>query len=540
MRPNVDPLGKVLLANEALSEELLADVLEQQRRTMPIGSLCYILGHLDEETLARALSRQFGTPGLVLERTVIPLHVLSAVSREVALQHNILPVFEDDQRLFLAAEDPHEVSEVLREIRFVRGKIPVPHVALQVTLARTVRAAYAARDRGERVLAGPLVEPARIDERGLMFVVSELDLTSRDVTVVPVAEAVEDVTKELDSFEMGAMRELDDPTQTVETTALTDELRPITDMHTSPEHHHARSGEITREGTLDSSSDLPDAVMPPSRPPVRAILDLDAGGVDYHSSRGGPRRVLIVDDDFATRHLLVKELQPLGLHTATAATGGEAIRQLKSNPPDVVIMDVMLPEMDGFQICQAIKQSHKYNHIAVLLMSAVISSERVTADILERYGAEGYYEKPIDTELIKRRVREVLRVAGGEKRARADDGFERAITIYKQGDIDGAISVLRAGIEVDPLSPKHHFVLANLLQKKSLTYEAIEEYEATVELKPDYFPALTRLAYLYYKKGFAAKAAAVWERSLNYCTDSALRQNIEDFIATLRTGMQSS
>ena len=99
----------------------------------------------------------------------------------------------------------------------------------------------------------------------------------------------------------------------------------------------------------------------------------------------------------------------------------------------------------------------------------------------------------------------------------------------------GVRYVFENGPEVDPLSPKHHFVLANLLQKKSLVYEAIEEYETTVELKPDYFPALTRLAYLYYKKGFSAKAAQVWERSLLYCTDDALRRNIEEFIASLRT-----
>jgi CheY-like chemotaxis protein len=227
------------------------------------------------------------------------------------------------------------------------------------------------------------------------------------------------------------------------------------------------------------------------------------------------------------------------LLTATAATGGEAIRQLESSPPDVIIIDVMLPEMDGFQICRAIKQSRKYSHIAVILMSAVIGSERITDEVLARHGADAYFEKPLDTDKIKEHVSGLLQAPERRALVGESDGFERAIDLYKSGDIDGAIRVLRAGLAVDPLSAKHHFVLANLLQTQSLLYEAIDEYEATVELKPDYFPALTRLAYLYYKKGFAAKAVEVWRRSLACCPDPALRQNIERFIARLADDMKS-
>ena len=57
--------------------------------------------------------------------------------------------------------------------------------------------------------------------------------------------------------------------------------------------------------------------------------------------------------------------------------------------------------------------------------------------------------------------------------------------------------------------------------------------EATVEIRPDYFPALTRLAYLYYKQGFAVRAIDVWRRSLPYCTDMSLRANIETFVRRL-------
>ena len=76
-------------------------------------------------------------------------------------------------------------------------------------------------------------------------------------------------------------------------------------------------------------------------------------------------------------------------------------------------------------------------------------------------------------------------------------------------------------------------MLANLLHKRSHLAEAIDEYEATLALKPDYFPALTRVAYLYYKQGFAAKAIDAWRRSLPLCPDPALRRNIEVFMRKL-------
>jgi CheY-like chemotaxis protein len=261
--------------------------------------------------------------------------------------------------------------------------------------------------------------------------------------------------------------------------------------------------------------------------------------------RQGPARVLIVDDDFATRHLLVKSLSPHGYVTDTAASGMEAIKRLRANPPDIVIIDIMLPEIDGFQICRSIKTSRKYRHIPVILISAVIDSGRVTEEVLVRYGAEAYFEKPINTDRMRKRLQDLLaaRVRPSSEppsNGGADDeSFDAALELYRVGRIDEAVTALRAGLAVDPLSTKHHFVLANLLQKQNLIYEAIDEYEATVNLKPDYFPALSRLAYLYYKKGFSAKAIETWRRSLPHCPDAALRQNIEVFMRKLISEMQS-
>ncbi len=535
MKKKVDPLGRVLLRSGVLTEESLTDVLDNQRHTLPFASLCYVLGLSDEEPLVRGLSKQRGVPGIVLDRCVIRLSVLSGISREISLRHGILPVFEDANRLFVAMQDPSE-TEILREIGFIKGKAVVPHVGLHITIARSLRLAYAAAARGETFWYGQRVVGREANESpGRFIVVSDVDQLGPQQGMGKGAdyEELTDITREL----------FDE-----------DSSEPVTSgMHDTAETGEApnvavASADLGRPPTLDSSTGGSSVEVMPS--PSAGVIDLDTGlGVSTRTPApqrvGGPARVLIVDDDFATRHLLVKSLSPHGYVTDTAASGMEAIKRLRASPPDIVIIDIMLPEIDGFQICRSIKTSRKYRHIPVILISAVIDSGRVTEDVLVRYGAEAYFEKPINTDKMKKRLSELLNaqaLATSESPSGGygdDESFEQALELYRVGRIDEAIEALRAGLAVDPLSTKHHFVLANLLQKQNLIYEAIDEYEATVNLKPDYFPALSRLAYLYYKKGFSAKAIETWRRSLPHCPDPALRQNIEVFMRKLISEMQS-
>ncbi|HET6613477.1 MAG TPA: response regulator [Kofleriaceae bacterium] len=529
MRSSGDPLGKLLQRSGALSEEALADVLDWQRQPLPFASVCYVLGHVDEETLVRALARQHGVPGVVLDATVIALAAVDDLPWEMAFHHRLLPIYEDDHRVFVAVENPAACAQALRQLELIKGRTAVPHIALRVTLARTMRAALAARARGETTLAGRYADPDRTDHRGIMVAVSDVDDVSHSPPVQRAHEAVAiEVTKEIFDDELILMD--------------TEEARP-----SDPDLLAARDGtgsdvSITERFAdigLSEPSTLSGVQLEVTAP--AALIDLDGtGAAPYRAGTGGPPRVLVVDDDFATRHLLVKVLSPLGWDVSTASTGGEAIRAICAEPPDAVVSDLMLPEVGGFQICRSVKGSRKYGGIAVVLMSAVIDSGRITPELLAGYGADAYFEKPLDTERVKRTLEELC----GERRAPieapiANDGFDHAMALYREGRTSEAMDALRAGLAIDPLSAKHHFVLANLLQKRSQVYEAIDEYEATVDLRPDYFPALTRLAYLYYKKGFSAKAIDTWRRSLPYCPDPDLRENIEVFMRKLIADMQS-
>jgi len=508
----VDPLGRLLLRGGSLTEDALADVLDAQRQTLPFGSLCYALGHVEEETLVRGLSRQHGIPGVVLDKTVIATAVLDGVARQTALAHAVLPVYEDERRVFVACERPDSAREFFRELEFIKGKAVVQHVALQLTLARAIRAVYRAAEQGLEFYAGQHVEGEPYPTPGFMYAVSDIETDAYEDD----ESLIGDVTKEI----------------------VDDDLLEIIDAENTADDNTIDEPSMTMEQTESSLSHIELVGAQSGQHVIDLDDDIDEGLRLGQGTASGQRRILIVDDDFATRQLLVKILQPDGYLTSTASSGGEAVGKLKSEPPDLVIIDVMLPEIDGFQVCRSIKKSRRYRHIPVILMSAVIDSGRVTDKVLQRYGADAYFEKPLDTDRVVGRLRHLLEARRPETQAPDDSSFDDALKLYREGRLEDAIEILRDGLSNDPLSAKHHFVLANLLQKQSLLYEAIDEYEATVDLKPDYFPALTRLAYLYYKKGFSAKAIETWRRSLQHCPDQGLRENIEVFMRKLIADMQ--
>lgn len=498
-----DPLGKLLVRSGAFTQAMVEDVLSQQRRTLPFASLAYSLGLADEEVLVRSLAKQAGVPGVVFDGSAIDLELLRPFNFDWLVAERVLPVYQEERRLFLAVADPERALAMARQLEFEHDVTVVIHVALHITLSRAIRQCVAAVADGKSVMRGIFAA----DASAPMFVVAAISDTNVQGGEPSAREALQNITKEVRLEELLGM----DPSTSVdETTNSFDTARVLMDDD---------------YGSTGTGTDI----------------NLDGGRQETSKETlDGPKRILLVDDDFASRHLLVKELQPEGYQTASASSGSEAVRMLKDKPPDAVILDVMLPEIDGFQICRAIKQSKRYKHIPVILMSAVIDSGQVSDKVLRQYGADAYFEKPLATERIRAKLRELLQKSSGKNTPRVrDQTFTSALERYRRGDLVGAMEQLRLGIEDDPLSTKHHFVLANLLQKEEELYQAIDEYEIVVDLRPDYFPALTRLAYLYYKKGYSAKAIDTWRRALPFCPEAGLRQNIEVFMRKLIASMQS-
>ena len=184
-------------------------------------------------------------------------------------------------------------------------------------------------------------------------------------------------------------------------------------------------------------------------------------------------------------------------------------------------------------MCRAVKHSRRFSKVRVVVTTSVVDSGQIHDDVLQKHGADGYLEKPLDT----RRLHRLMRELSTEDRGDHDALLAEALGSFHNGDIEGAIARLRAALVGDPGSPKLHFMLANMLQRASRWADAVDEYEAVVDLQPTYFPALTRLAYLYFRQGMHARAVETWRRALPVCEDQELRRNIELFMRKLVADM---
>jgi DNA-binding response OmpR family regulator len=123
-------------------------------------------------------------------------------------------------------------------------------------------------------------------------------------------------------------------------------------------------------------------------------------------------RVLIVDDDERLTTLLTEYLDHFGLTVRAAATAEDGLRALKFEAPDILVLDVMLPDMDGFSVCRKIREGSR---VPILMLTA-------RGDVTDRVvglelGADDYMPKPFEPRELVARIQAVLR-----RGAREDEG----------------------------------------------------------------------------------------------------------------------
>lgn len=118
--------------------------------------------------------------------------------------------------------------------------------------------------------------------------------------------------------------------------------------------------------------------------------------------------ILIVDDDPMVRRMLQALLSQEGYDLHFAASGPEALARLDELAPDAILLDVMMPGMDGFQVCQRLKTDERWRHIPIILVTALDSKEDLARGL--DAGADEFLTKPVDHLELQARVRSVLRI----------------------------------------------------------------------------------------------------------------------------------
>jgi two-component system OmpR family response regulator len=173
-----------------------------------------------------------------------------------------------------------------------------------------------------------------------------------------------------------------------------------------------------------------------------------------HSAPAGPAHILVVDDEPAITELLSTALRYMGYQVTTAATGFAALDAAATAAPDLVVLDVMLPDLDGFEVCRRLRAARDF--VPVIFLSARDSEDdRVTGFVR---GGDDYVTKPFSLEELTLRIGALLR------RVRGGVAGEAAPRLrYRDLEMDeDRHQVWRAGREVD-LSPTEFRLLRYLL-----------------------------------------------------------------------------
>ena len=118
------------------------------------------------------------------------------------------------------------------------------------------------------------------------------------------------------------------------------------------------------------------------------------------------KKILIVDDDPGLLKILQVNLISHGFTVLTAETGEQGLELIKKDPPDLVILDVILPGIKGREVCKRIKEDSKTKDIPVIFLTAKDSSDDIAAEL--KLGAIAHLTKPIDFQRLLLELRKIL------------------------------------------------------------------------------------------------------------------------------------
>jgi DNA-binding response OmpR family regulator len=508
--PPKKPLGKILLQQRALTQDMLDKALSSGRTGgPPLATRLTESGAVSEVAALKALSEQSGVPGIDLKQVCLRLKDLATVPRDVAIKHKILPLVVRDDRIFVAMATPTD-KKVIDELEFVTGKRVFPYVALEGPLAQAITTAYEMKERGETHYVGPNCPPEVLRKAGLSSTPRPQPAPEapRDASIaepLPPAGGPSE-NSSLSAIARFALRAAQGGTAVV----IDDTLRRIA------------AGDEVSDADFGSTD--------------RSVI------ADFRIMKDDRRTLLVVDDEDEIRKLLRTVFEERGYRVIEAARGDDALRLVKEQPPDAMILDAMLPGIHGFDIARRIKGSQRYGHIPIVIVSAVYRGWRYEADLKASYGIEAYIEKPFQVSSVLSAVEVALEQGRRRNDPAADanrisDEAERAlaagIAAYQAGDVDRAIAHLQEGTRIDPLAYRLHYHLGLLYGKRSQVYDAIQELETAVRINGRHFPALKNLAVLYQKAGFRNKAVETWERALQVAPDDATRSSIKEHLLGL-------
>ncbi len=137
------------------------------------------------------------------------------------------------------------------------------------------------------------------------------------------------------------------------------------------------------------------------QPPFIVNVSTQKLGRDYMST------VMVVDDSVTLREMIADLLKGRGLNVTVASDGVEALEQIKANRPDLVVLDIVMPRMNGYEVCRRLKSDPKTQNLPVVMCSS--KSEEFDRYWGMKQGADAYIAKPFHPQELVGTIKQLLR-----------------------------------------------------------------------------------------------------------------------------------
>jgi two-component system alkaline phosphatase synthesis response regulator PhoP len=118
------------------------------------------------------------------------------------------------------------------------------------------------------------------------------------------------------------------------------------------------------------------------------------------------KRILVVDDEKELTDLIKVRLESNGFQAIVAYDGQEGLTKAKKEKPDLIILDLMLPKMDGYKVCRMLKFDEKYRKIPIILFTA--RAQEADVKLGQEVGADAYITKPFESKVLLDKIQELL------------------------------------------------------------------------------------------------------------------------------------
>jgi DNA-binding response OmpR family regulator len=119
-----------------------------------------------------------------------------------------------------------------------------------------------------------------------------------------------------------------------------------------------------------------------------------------------PKKILVVDDETELLKALSIRLKTSGYEVITASDGQEGLEKAKSLNPDLIVLDILMPKMDGYEVCRMLKFDEKYKSIPVIMLTA--KAQDIDKAMGKKVGADDYITKPFETQDLVDKIKKYL------------------------------------------------------------------------------------------------------------------------------------